>query len=651
MSSAVLSIMREAYGSIECGKNVVFEHVLYSGGNINYDPATGEITLQETGEFLVQWWVALQSAVSKTGAVLALSTSQGELLYGNSPDKTGEVCGLGLVEVTVAPVTLRIINACSGVAIYASATPVKAALLLAQYPGDPVIGPTGPEGPTGPAGLVNLVDGNNVGAVRGIGAEDTSTMGVYAVATGQLTAATGDFSSAEGYACRAEGDYAHAEGINSWAGLCSHAEGSLTVASADGSHAEGKLTRADGESSHAEGFGTRATAHASHAEGSNTIASTEYAHAEGYNTTASGDSSHTEGANVRAEGDYSHAEGSDTGAIGQFSHAEGYGTIASGNGAHTQGIATQASGEYSHAEGRQTEASMECAHAEGSFSIASGYASHAEGEITKASNEAAHAEGYYSKATGWASHAEGMGVQAIRNFSHAEGDSTTAKNTGAHIMGKNGDTNADYSWFLANGNNGMDKSIAAKILSTGNAYIANAWINGMDYAELFETADGQPIEPGYFVTFSIEGDKVRRAGAGDDYILGIISATPGVIGDSGELHWKDKYVTDEWGRIQYHEVTVEDVKDKDGNVKIPAHTQTQPILNPAWDPALEYIPRSKRPEWVLVGLLGKLLVRDDGSCTPGGYCLPNADGIAARSEKGYRVLKRTGERQIQILFR
>jgi hypothetical protein len=50
-------------------------------------------------------------------------------------------------------------------------------------------------------------------------------------------------------------------------------------------------------------------------------------------------------------------------------------------------------------------------------------------------------------------------------------------------------------------------------------------------------------------------------------------------------------------------------------------------------------------------MLGKLLVRDDGSCAPGGYCLPNADGVAARAEKGYRVLKRTGDRQIQILFR
>ncbi|WP_084822246.1 hypothetical protein [Bacillus sp. SA1-12] len=42
----------------------------------------------------------------------------------------------------------------------------------------------------------------------------------------------------------------------------------------------------------------------------------------------------------------------------------------------------------------------------------------------------------------------------------------------------------------------------------------------------------------------------------DSYILGISSATPSVHGNSGEMRWKDKFVTDEWGRIQQHEVTI-----------------------------------------------------------------------------------------------
>jgi hypothetical protein len=32
------------------------------------------------------------------------------------------------------------------------------------------------------------------------------------------------------------------------------------------------------------------------------------------------------------------------------------------------------------------------------------------------------------------------------------------------------------------------------------------------------------------------------------------------------------------------------------------------IINPEYDPALTYIPRSERPEWNVVGLLGKLKI-------------------------------------------
>ncbi|GAA3324898.1 hypothetical protein GCM10020331_054600 [Ectobacillus funiculus] len=54
----------------------------------------------------------------------------------------------------------------------------------------------------------------------------------------------------------------------------------------------------------------------------------------------------------------------------------------------------------------------------------------------------------------------------------------------------------------------------------------------------------------------------------------------------------------------------------------------------------------KRPEWVAVGMLGKLLIRDDGTCKVNSYCQPNDDGIATASDKGYRVMERTGPNQI-----
>lgn len=80
-------------------------------------------------------------------------------------------------------------------------------------------------------------------------------------------------------------------------------------------------------------------------------------------------------------------------------------------------------------------------------------------------------------------------------------------------------------------------------------------------------------------------------------------------------------------------------------------TEIQPILNPKWDNTREYIPRLKRPEWVKVGLLGKLRVRDDGTCIPGEYCRSSENGIATASESGYRILERLSENRILILFR
>ncbi|MGU3471315.1 hypothetical protein ACLBWT_09215 [Paenibacillus sp. D51F] len=52
-----------------------------------------------------------------------------------------------------------------------------------------------------------------------------------------------------------------------------------------------------------------------------------------------------------------------------------------------------------------------------------------------------------------------------------------------------------------------------------------------------------------------------------------------------------------------------------------------------------------------VGLLGRLLVGYDGSRMVNGYCLPNDQGIATSSETGYRVMRRTGDNQILVLFR
>ena len=137
-----------------------------------------------------------------------------------------------------------------------------------------------------------------------------------------------------------------------------------------------------------------------------------------------------------------------------------------------------------------------------------------------------------------------------------------------------------------------------------------------------------------------------------DTPLGVVSAAPAIIGDSGEMHWQGKYVTDDFGRIQYHEVIVPAEFDEDGNVVIEEHTETQPMLSPEWNAEQEYIPRKDRPEWAAVGVLGKLIVYDDGTLQSGDICLCGNGGKAVKSiENGYTVLKRVADDKVLIWFK
>ncbi|MGM0878165.1 MAG: peptidase G2 autoproteolytic cleavage domain-containing protein [Bacillota bacterium] len=74
-------------------------------------------------------------------------------------------------------------------------------------------------------------------------------------------------------------------------------------------------------------------------------------------------------------------------------------------------------------------------------------------------------------------------------------------------------------------------------------------------------------------------------------------------------------------------------------------------INPDWNPEQPCSSRLERPEWVPVGLVGKLLVRNDGTALVNGYCKPNNEGIATAADYGYRVMKRMGPNQILVLVK
>lgn len=376
-------------------------------------------------------------------------------------------------------------------------------------------------------------------------------------------------------------------------------------------------------------------------------------HAENYATNAKGAASHAEGRFSIAADTGAHAEGGYTQATGSYAHAEGCFTLASGEDCHAEGHKTQATGKYSHAEGVTSNSSHP--------NKASGEASHSEGQNASAEGDYSHAEGCsdgtaHPKATGKGSHCEGGACHATATYAHAQGQQTTAKHTASHaggfytvttsnystVVGKynkeDSSTTDDPDLFIVGNGSSTTRSNSLRV-TTKKVYGKTYDTNGADYAEYFEWSDQNLYNEdriGYFVSFD-KNDTIKIGGSD---ILGVVSATAAIIANSYEDSWIDQYKKDIYGRVQY-----ENYMDDNGIIS------EQPILNEKYDPNLVYIPRSQRPEWAVIGMLGRLIVRDDGSCVPGKYCTSNEDGIATASSVGYRVLKRLDESHIQILFK
>lgn len=179
----------------------------------------------------------------------------------------------------------------------------------------------------------------------------------------------------------------------------------------------------------------------------------------------------------------------------------------------------------------------------------------------------------------------------------------------------------------------------------GNVY-ADGQLNtsGADYAEFHEWKDGNPEKQdrrGLFVTF--DGDKIRPATEYDDYILGVVSGSPAVVGNSYEDEWCGKFETDIYGTPVFVEV-----EDDYSGYKA---KRTIRKVSDSYDPNKPYVPRSKRPEYDYVGSHGKLVVVDDGTCEANSYCYPKSGGVATKCtdpSRGYRVLKRLDENHISI---
>lgn len=233
--------------------------------------------------------------------------------------------------------------------------------------------------------------------------------------------------------------------------------------------------------------------------------------------------------------------------------------------------------------------------------------------------------------------------------------------------------------------------VADAIGATPTANLTIAHINGAgaDYAEYLEWKDVPSSDMiGRFVTWAEGTQKmIRITQAGDEDNIGVISGVSGVIGNAAELRWCKSSPLDKFGRMLTEYVRLYDLRgfitkhniDPDDRVmvnemsepdldvmldkyslraefedpsrKLPEYT----VANPEWDPTRPYDPRSTRPEWAKVGMLGVIPVLEGvpGNLMIGDKGVPGADGKIYKSldGKGYKVIARNAEDVVEIFLR
>ncbi len=205
--------------------------------------------------------------------------------------------------------------------------------------------------------------------------------------------------------------------------------------------------------------------------------------------------------------------------------------------------------------------------------------------------------------------------------------------TNCGMFGQYGEASSDERLVVGNGSGTNNRSKCFYVNSFGEVYASGGYhAIGADYAEYFEWADGNPDgEDRRGMPVQLIGDKIAPA-HGDD-ILGVVSCRASVIGNAYEEHWHGKYKTDVFGAY---------IPDKDG----------RPQLSDDYDPERKYIPRSQRQEWAVIGLVGRLIICDNGKCEPGGY-VSARQGVGAPTftRTNVRCLKRIDNTHIEVLLK
>lgn len=196
-------------------------------------------------------------------------------------------------------------------------------------------------------------------------------------------------------------------------------------------------------------------------------------------------------------------------------------------------------------------------------------------------------------------------------------------------------------------------------------------MNKFGYSEMYEWAEGAPVMQdndsffGRFVQFDPKSpDKVVLPKDNLDNLVGI--TTINSVEDSDDpTWWNSAYLQNEYGDIYLTKETLAVGNKEYDQLNEISYIHTMPwshyipIPTKEYQQGKQYVPRSQRPEWIRVNLLGKAIVKDNGKCKPGQWCTPIASPLTDQAgtvkpcgktgKLKYYVLERVSDHTVLIL--
>lgn len=190
------------------------------------------------------------------------------------------------------------------------------------------------------------------------------------------------------------------------------------------------------------------------------------------------------------------------------------------------------------------------------------------------------------------------------------------------------------------------------------------FIQPFGFSEMYEWAKIPEQKLGLFVQFNKRYPNMVEPYHSKDGVLVGISTICSLIESDDPSEWHGAYLYNDVGDafIQKQKLAV-GVKQYDQNIEL-SYITTRPyehyikVENEKYDKRQKYIKRSGRAEWVRVNMLGKAIVIDNGTCTPGNYCMPYAGDDASLfgtavpysdGSIGLYVLERVSKTSILVL--